>query len=114
MYNLRCYVGLGLLMASLAGCGPSQDEKQAMAVFNNLEALIERGGYVKEFQRFEKGEENVFEIEAEIVDENGVPLGLLRSTRVEGLMTRKPRIHWYTTPGVREEWPQRHRGGRRR
>lgn len=43
-------------------------------------------------------------IEAEIVDAKGVAIGRLRSQRVEGFGTMKPRIKWYATPGVPEEW----------
>lgn len=100
--------------AALSGCGPSEEERKAMAVFNDLEEMVEHGGYVKEFSRFEQRPDKVFIVEAEIVDAEGVPLGLLRSERVEGFGTRRPRIQWYKTPGVREEWTMpEHRRGRR-
>ena len=84
-----------------------------MAVFNDLDEMVEHGGYV-EFTRFEQRPDKVFIVEAEIVDGEGVPLGLLRSERVEGFGTRRPRIQWYKTPGVREEWNMpEHRRGRR-
>lgn len=103
-----------LLLLAVSGCGPSEEENKAMAVFNDLEEMVEHGGYVKEFARFEQRPDKVFVIEAEIVDAGGVPLGLLRSERVEGFGTRRPRIQWYKSPGVREEWnmPERRRGRR--
>lgn len=103
-----------LVFLAVSGCGPSEEESKAMTVFNDLEEMIEHGGYVKEFARFEQRPDKVFVIEAEIVDADGVPLGLLRSERVEGFGTRRPRIQWYKTPGVREEWTMpEHRRGRR-
>lgn len=106
---------LPALLMTLAGCGPSEDERKAMDVFNNMDDMIKHGGYVKKFERFEEQPDKVFIIEAEIVDANDVPLGLLHSERVQGFGTARPHIQWYKTPGVREEWvePQRHRGGRR-
>jgi len=103
-----------VLLAILSGCGPSEEERKAMAVFNDLDEMVEHGGYVKEFTRFEQRPDKVFIVEAEIVDGEGVPLGLLRSERVEGFGTRRPRIQWYKTPGVREEWnmPEHRRGPR--
>lgn len=110
--NLSLLAAVVLLVAS--GCGPSVEERKTMAAFNDMPELIERGGYVKKLDRFERRDDKVFIVEAEIVDENGVPLGLLRSERVEGFLTTRPRIQWFETPGVREEWkpqPQRRRGG---
>jgi hypothetical protein len=93
----------------VAGCGPSVEERKAMQAFNDLEVMIEHGGYVKKFDKFENNDEKVFEIEAEILDANDVPIGRLRSERVEGFGTMRPRIQWYKTPGVREEWVQQPR-----
>ncbi|HNZ49398.1 MAG TPA: hypothetical protein PLZ53_05300 [Candidatus Hydrogenedentes bacterium] len=97
----------------LSGCGPSSEEKQVMAQFNAMDELIQRGGYIKSLEKFEKRDDRTFSIEAEIVDANGVPLGRLRSERVEGFATAKPRIQWYKTPGEREEWNLPGWGGRR-
>jgi len=89
---------------SLTGCGPSAEERTVMKQFNQLPELIEKGLYVKKIEHFEGGEEKVFEVEAELVNEEGVVVGRLKSERVEGFGTRKPRILMYTTPGVSEEW----------
>lgn len=40
-------------------------------------------------------------------------IGRIRSLRVEGFGTMKPRVMWYKTPGVSEEQPQRGDRGRR-
>lgn len=115
MRNLMMGMVLAALAAGLVGCGPSKEERKAMEVFNSMDDMIKHGGYVKKFERFEQRPDKVFIIEAEIVDANEVPLGLLRSERVEGFGTARPRIQWYKTPGVREEWtaPQGRRGRRR-
>ncbi|HOM49175.1 MAG TPA: hypothetical protein PK491_11720, partial [Candidatus Hydrogenedentes bacterium] len=63
----------------LSGCGPSSEEKQVMAQFNAMDELIQRGGYIKSLEKFEKRDDRTFSIEAEIVDANGVPLGTLGS-----------------------------------
>ncbi len=104
------------LVFTLMGCGPSAEERKVIEQFNQHEELILKGGYVKELERFEGRDDRVFIVEAEIVDEEGTPIGRLRSERVEGFGTARPRIQWYETPGVREEWniPQRGRGRGRR
>ncbi|MCK5862317.1 MAG: hypothetical protein KAH38_07520 [Candidatus Hydrogenedentes bacterium] len=104
--NRYTAVALVLFVAgfSLTGCGPSKEELTVMDQFNQLEELILKGGYVKKLNRFEDQGEKVFVVEAEIVDEDGVAIGRLRGRRVEGFGTRKPRIQWYETPGVSEEW----------
>ena len=58
-------------------------------------------------------EEKVFVVEAQIVNEEGIAIGRLRSERVEGFGTGKPRIQWYKTPGVVEEWDWERFRGRR-
>ena len=112
-YKLFAGAMILLLVMVLVGCGPSEEERKAMQTFNDLDELIAHGGYVKKFERFESRPDKVFVIEAEIVDADDVPLGLLRSERVEGFGTARPRIQWYKTPGVREEWTPPRRGNRR-
>lgn len=103
-----------LMPILLSGCGPSVEEQKVIATFNQLDELIEKGGYVKKLDKFEKRPDKVFFVEAEIVNEAGLPIGRLRSERVEGFGTAKPRIQWYKTPGVSEEWVmQDRRRGRR-
>ena len=103
---------------SLTGCGPSAEERTVMKQFNQLPELIEKGLYVKKIDRFEGNEDKVFEVEAELVNEEGVAVGRVFSQRVEGFGTRKPRILMYETPGVSEEWDWdkywEQNGGRRR
>lgn len=111
LYSLMGALALSLLL--LSGCGPSVEEKKAMDTFNAMDELIQKGGYVKKFDRFEERGDRVFIIEAEIVDEKGVALGRLRSERVEGFGTARPRIQWYQTPGEPEEWTAPERGRRR-
>ena len=111
-------VVLGFTSISLTGCGPSAEERTVMNQFNQLPELIEKGLYVKNLDRFEGDEDKVFIVEAELVNEEGVVVGRLRSERVEGFGTRKPRIMMYETPGVSEEWDwdkyKEQNGGRRR
>ncbi|NLN94467.1 MAG: hypothetical protein GX130_14365 [Candidatus Hydrogenedens sp.] len=113
MKRYPLFGALALLLLLQSGCGPTAEEKTALAALNAMDELIEKGGYVKKFERFEDRGDRVFVIEAEIVDEKGVALGRLRSERVEGFGTSKPRIQWYKTPGEPEEWTQPARGGRR-
>ncbi|HPU98899.1 MAG TPA: hypothetical protein PLO53_13235, partial [Candidatus Hydrogenedentes bacterium] len=107
---------IGLRFIPAEGCGPSQEERQLLQTLNNLDEVISHGGYVKEVQMKLDGEDDdVYGYEAEIVNEQGVPIGRLRGGRVAGFGTMKPRFLWYKTPGVPEEWPQRNdRRGRRR
>lgn len=117
----------------LAGCGPSPEERKILDALNSQPELLERGGRIKTFELREgwgggrRGEGRrggdaapqaraperpeaararggFYGIEAEIVDAYGTPIGRLRSQRVEGFGTMKPRIKWYATPGVPEEW----------
>ena len=103
---------------SLTGCGPSAEERTAIDQLNQFKELIEKGLYVKKLARFEANEDKVFIVEAEVVNEEGVAVGILRSERVEGFGTGKPRILMYETPGVSEEWDWdkywEQNGGRRR
>lgn len=115
---MKCFVTmvvLNIYFMAVLGCGPSVEERKVIAVLNDLDEVIAKGGYIKKLEKFEKRPNKVFIVEAEIVDKNDVPLGRLRSERVEGFLTTKPRIQWYETPGVREEWkePPRRRGPRR-
>jgi hypothetical protein len=108
----------GLVMFAMFGpdsCGPSEEDKQLLTTLNNLEELVQKGGYVKTVtSEREDGEgDDVYRFNAEIVDEKGVALGKLRGGRVEGFGTMKPRFLWYKTPGVPEDWPPRPEGGRR-
>jgi hypothetical protein len=103
---------------SLTGCGPSAEERTAMNQLNQFPELIEKGLYVKKLDRFESDEDKVFVVEAQVVNAEGVAVGILRSERVEGFGTSKPRILMYKTPGVAEEWDWdkywEQNGGRRR
>ena len=116
--NRSVYVVVAVLFAvisfSLTGCGPSKEESTVMDHLNNHPELIKKGGYVKKLDRFEGQDGKVFRVEAEIVDKEGVAIGRLRSERVEGFGTSKPRIQWYETPGVSEEWKEPERGQGRR
>ena len=97
------------------GCGPSEDEVKVVAQLNNLEEMIQKGGYVKKITPIEERDDrgdSVYGFEAEIEDEKGVAIGRLRSFRVEGFGMMKPRYLWYKQPGVPEDWPPR--GERRR
>ncbi len=99
-----------LVMFALFGpesCGPSQEDKTLLSTLNNLDELAQKGGYVKTVttERGKDSEGNFYRFQAEIVDEKGVGLGKLRGRRVEGFGTMKPRILWYKTPGVPEDFP---------
>jgi hypothetical protein len=111
--QISLLIALSFLLFIPVGCGPSADEKKALETFNALEELIQKGGYVKKLDKFEQRSDRVFVIEAEIVDEKGVALGRLRSERIEGFATAKPRIQWYKTPGEPEEWAAPQWRGRR-
>ncbi len=116
----------GLVMFAMfgpEGCGPSEEEQQIVASLNRLEDMIQKGGYVKKITTrvAEDGSrDSVYGFEAEIVDEKGVPIGRLRSQRIEGFGMMKPRFLWFKEPGVVEDWPVRPpqgnqgRGGGRR
>ena len=93
------------------GCGPSEEEQRILDTLNTMDALIQKGGYVKEaaIDYEEDRGPGVYRYDAEIVDKDGVAIGRLRGGRVEGFGTMKPRIKWYETPGVPEDWPSRRR-----
>ena len=107
---------IGLRFIPAEGCGSSQEERQILQTLNNLDEIIQHGGYVKKVQLNRDGrDDDVYGYEAQIVNEQGVAIGRLRGGRVAGFGTMKPRILWYKTPGVPEEWPQRqNRRGRGR
>jgi len=106
---------IGLRFIPAEGCGPSQEERQLLQTLNNLDEIIQHGGYVKAVRlNRDSNEDDVYRYEAEIVNEQDVPIGRLRGGRVAGFGTMKPRIFWYKTPGVPEDWPPRKdRRGRR-
>ena len=126
MSRIVCVLSLLSVTAMIfcfTGCGPSAEERTVMKQFNQLPELIEKGLYVKKIDSFVADEGKTFEVEAELVNEEGVAVGRLRSERVEGFGTRKPWILMYATPGVSEEWdwdkyreqnPGRRRGDGRR
>lgn len=98
------------------GCGPTEEEKQILFTLNNHQEVVDKGGHVEKFtvQEDDDGdEEGVYRFDAEILNSDGVAIGRIRSLRVEGFGTMKPRVMWYKTPGVSEEWPQRGDRGRR-
>jgi hypothetical protein len=116
-FSLTGIAFAGLVMFAMFGpdnCGPSEEDKQLLTTLNNLEELVQKGGYVKTVtsEREEGDGDDVYRFNAEIVDEKGVALGKLRGGRVEGFGTMKPRFLWYKTPGVPEDWPPRPEGGR--
>ncbi len=123
------------------GCGPSEEERQLLQTLNSLDEIAQRGGHVTavtrveddrwhERRRPEEGGENrpaleererrdgpgrqdsVYRFEAEIYNADGVAIGRLRGGRVENFGTMTPRIQWYKTPGVPEEWTLPPRWGR--
>lgn len=116
-------ISITAMTLCFAGCGPSAEERTVIKQFNQLPELIEKGLYVKKIDSFVADEGKVFEVDAELVNEEGIAVGRVKSERVEGFGTRKPRILMYETPGVSEEWdwdkyweqnPGRRRGGGRR
>lgn len=94
---------IGVLAAILVG------------TLNALPAIVERGGRIRSVDREtdDDGHDDVYRYEAEIFNQEGLAIGRLRGGRVEGFGTMEPRIHWYKTPGVPEEMPERARRGRR-
>lgn len=122
------------------GCGPSEDEVQLLKALNSVDEIVQRGGHVNEVTRVEDDqwrdrrpqggtearpgpeapdrqgdrdrEDSVYRFEAEIYDAQGVAIGRLRGGRIEGFGTMTPRIQWYKTPGVPEEWSMPPRWGR--
>lgn len=105
-------IGLRFLPAS---CSPDEEEAILLATLNALPEVVEKGGKIDKVTRQLDGDEHddVYRYEAEILNQEGVAIGRLRGGRVEGFGTMKPRIHWYKTPGVPEEMPERERRGRR-
>jgi len=108
----------GVVMFGIFGpesCGPSQEDAKIRAVVEGNEEIVQKGGHIKELttERGKDDDGNFYRYEAEIVNDQGVAIGKLRGRRVEGFGTMKPRILWYKTPGVPEEFPAwQGRGGR--
>ncbi len=107
-----------LIMFAMFGpesCGPSEEDRQLKAVVDNIDEVAQKGGHVKNLttERGKDSEGNFYRYEAEIFNDQNVAIGKLRGRRVEGFGTMKPRILWYKTPGVPEEFPPwQGRGGR--
>lgn len=114
------FLFLGVVLFAMYGpdgCGPSEDERQLLHTLNNLDTIKEHGGQVKKLSAIVNfdHDDKVYRYEAEILDYKNLPIGRLRGERVEGFATMRPRIMWYKTPGVPEEWqePPRRGPGRR-
>jgi hypothetical protein len=88
------------------GCSASDEQQRLLATLNKLDAVVEKAGHVERVATLssDNGGNNVYRYEADIVNNDGVAIGRLRGQRVEGFGTMKPRIKWYKTPGVPEEW----------
>ena len=118
VFSLLGIAFTGLIMFGMFGpesCGPSEEDRQLLGVVNGLEEVVQKGGHIKTVtsERGQDDEGNFYRYEAEILNEQGVAIGKLRGRRVEGFGTMKPRILWYKTPGVPEEFPAwQGRGGR--
>ncbi len=118
VFSLTGIAFTGLVMFAMFGpdhCGPSEEDKQLLTTLNNIDEVVQKGGYIKTVttERGKDGHDDFYRFQAEIVDEKGVAIGKLRGGRVEGFGTMKPRILWYKTPGVPEEMPAyQGRGGR--
>jgi uncharacterized membrane protein YgcG len=117
-FSLTGIAFTGLVMFAMFGpesCGPSEEDKQIRAVVDNIDEIAQKGGHVKTVttERGKDNDGNFYRFEAEIFNEQNVAIGKLRGRRVEGFGTMKPRILWYKTPGVPEEFPPyQGRGGR--
>lgn len=118
VFSLTGIAFTGLVMFAMFGpdtCGPSEEDKQLLTTLNSVDELVQKGGYVKTVtsERDKGDHDDFYGFQAEIVNEKGVAIGKLRGRRVEGFGTMKPRILWYKTPGVPEEFPPyQRRGGR--
>lgn len=117
--SLLALLGSGLVIFGMfgpKGCGPSEEDRILLATLNALDEIVQKGAHIEKVNavRDEDDDENVYRYEAEILDQSGVALGRLRGGRVEGFGTMKPRILWYKTPGVPEEWKRPPRGERHR
>ena len=118
VFSLAGIAFTGLVMFAMFGpesCGPSEEDKQLKSVVDNIDEITQKGGHVKNLttERGKDNEGNFYRYEAEILNEQNVAIGKLRGRRVEGFGTMKPRILWYKTPGVAEEFPPyQGRGGR--
>lgn len=95
-------------------CGMSEEERQILITLNSLEEVASKGGRIERVTRASDGEAGVYRYEAEILNAEGTAIGRLRGGRVEGFGTMRPRILWYETPGVPEDWPEPQPRGRRR
>ncbi len=96
-------------------CGPNEEDLQLKATVDNIDEIVQKGGHVKTIttERAKDNDGNFYRYEADILNEQNVAIGKLRGRRVEGFGTMKPRILWYKTPGVPEEFPPyQGRGGR--
>jgi hypothetical protein len=98
------------------GCGPSEEDRQLLFVVNNLSEIVEKGGHVDAVKRVMEEDDDddgdrdggdVYRFEGEILNSDNVAIGRVRGGRVEGFGTMRPRVQWYTTPGVPEEWQGR-------
>jgi len=102
----------------LAACGPSEEEQYILDAVNNAPEIQAKGGHIedlvlgnsrdkerekerekaddkhKQKKRPERGNQDQ-RFEAEILDNDGKPIGKVRGFRVEGFGTRLGRIEWY-------------------
>ncbi|MCC6144643.1 MAG: hypothetical protein IT368_12620 [Candidatus Hydrogenedentes bacterium] len=102
-----------LAMFGPEGCGPSEEDLRILSVVNSTPEILEKGGHVDAVQRVvdegdeDRNRDDVYRFEGQILDTNGVAIGLVRGGRVEGFGTMRPRVQWFEKPGVVEEWKGR-------
>lgn len=97
-------------MALLAACGPPEEQQHILDAVNNAPELKEKSGHIEKItfgeskrkdqdkdknKRRPDHDNQDQRFEAEILDNDGNPIGKVRGFRVEGFGTRIGRVEWY-------------------
>ncbi len=88
------YIVLAMCLPLLAGCG-NKEARSTVEALNKHETIIERDGHVKKVEIERMGDRLAFRFEAEILNEQGEPIGRVTGRRVEGFGTRVRHFEWY-------------------
>lgn len=97
---------------------PSQEERNIIHAVNNQQKVIDRNGHIKKVrlgvvppghEDHDHEEHGVTRFEAEVLNEDGVPIGKVVGRRIEGFGTAGLRYYWDGEMSEEEERAQRRR-----
>ena len=106
-----------LFLPLLCGCG-NKEKQKVIEALNQTQELIDRNAYVLDVEIDTDAKDAVFRFEAQVVDEDGNPIGKISGRRVENFGTVVRHRVWYDEVDPEEvkdmsEWERKEREKRR-